>query len=486
MTVNPPPSSSQSVMDQRQPSSSGKGKARAVQQDPANPSSSLASRVLSSVSKLTQDVVSAPGGDLTQSLVSSSAASNKVQPSTSSNGRSIESLETRYHGSPLSGGGSSFQQPHGLDMFRSQSNDTSTAEQFEDFVTSGHGRIHKITGIENRGDLPIRHDGPQEEASWSSEFLGRDSNSMYDPFPMDGGEVVKLLSDPSFVAMTDVYDTVDATPDGVSDLFSLNLGTDIEKTAAKNIRSALPSPPQHGTVAADNAMNLIPSFETFVGDGKLEHGQKSPGLLASTPDRERWFAEWNDVLNGYTDEVWGNLLPVVKDARQEMEEVKTGAKDLDMKALVRLRMIVGHIQAEQSTSHLNQYDAASIEQQDAMHHQHIHQESRLRPQDYSVAGQGSASDVLQEQAPQVHHRREEESELPGPDFHCPWYSCHESFNNMRELRRHSQTHAHGQYPCPHVTCREGFAERAEWAKHISIAHHDLVRARGDGWFDYEE
>jgi hypothetical protein len=431
MTVNPSSPFSPSAMDQKQAADVGKGKAKAVQQDPDTTSSSLASRIASSASRLAKDAVTTPGGDLTQSLATSSAASGKSRPTpSSSTGQPHESLETKYR-SPFPTGDSSSSLGSST-AFRSLASDTGTAAEFEDFVTnSGSERALRFTGLENRGDLPIRRNG-HEAASWSSEFHGRDeARSMWqDAAALDGAEVVELLSDPCFVAMTDVYDTADPSADDVSDLFALNLDSEAERTATSKIRSALPSAPQHRPVAANNPMNLIPSLDA-----------QSQSLLASTPEREAWFAEWSGVLNGYTDEVWGDLLPVVREAQKDMEEVKAGAKDVDMKALQRLRMIVGHIQMEQQST---QTGSDLIQEQGRE----------------------------QEQAAAVHHRQEEESDGAGVDFHCPWYSCHERFDDMRELRRHSQTHR--QYPCPHATCREGFAERAEWAKHISIAHHDRL------------
>lgn len=50
------------------------------------------------------------------------------------------------------------------------------------------------------------------------------------------------------------------------------------------------------------------------------------------------------MLNGYTDEVWGGLLPVVKAAREQLEEMKsTESVEFEQKVVPRLRMILGHL-----------------------------------------------------------------------------------------------------------------------------------------------
>jgi len=50
-------------------------------------------------------------------------------------------------------------------------------------------------------------------------------------------------------------------------------------------------------------------------------------------------------LTRYTDEVWGGLLPLVRQARQEMEEMgNEGSVKEKPTALRRLEAILGHLQ----------------------------------------------------------------------------------------------------------------------------------------------
>jgi hypothetical protein len=61
--------------------------------------------------------------------------------------------------------------------------------------------------------------------------------------------------------------------------------------------------------------------------------------------REHWREQWEGVLTRYTDEVWGGLLPLVKQAREEIEEMRNvGTVREKPTALRRLEAILGHLQ----------------------------------------------------------------------------------------------------------------------------------------------
>jgi hypothetical protein len=294
-----------------------------------------------------------------------------------------------------------------------------TSEFHEDLAT------YTGNGLGNAGHFPL------PDHSYAGD--------MYD----DGAEVRLLLSDPSFVAITDVYDTEDPTAETAADLFSQNFSEE-EQQAATRIRSALPQPPVHHAVSPENSLNLQPNFDLdnlpseqsvrkpVVG---LETGSNSSVIFSTPAQREQWFSEWNDVLSGYTDEVWGELLPEVRAAKQDLEEAKTGSSSLDSKAIARLKMILGHV-GEQS---------------------------------------GVLQNVSQSQSRVPRAQAEEEPEASIAEFHCPWISCLERFHNTRDLCWHTNTHR--QYSCPHVACIENFTHKREWADHIRVAHHGLLDTR---------
>ncbi|TGO08010.1 hypothetical protein BTUL_0231g00080 [Botrytis tulipae] len=65
--------------------------------------------------------------------------------------------------------------------------------------------------------------------------------------------------------------------------------------------------------------------------------------------KEEWKSDWQGVLQGYTDEVWGGLIPLVREAREELkiEEQKgdggQGKEMGNLKALRRLGAVLGHL-----------------------------------------------------------------------------------------------------------------------------------------------
>ncbi|PQE24760.1 zinc finger c2h2-type protein [Rutstroemia sp. NJR-2017a BVV2] len=85
----------------------------------------------------------------------------------------------------------------------------------------------------------------------------------------------------------------------------------------------------HEGVDVDNVLNLRPSFGNEMGMD------------------EESLRDWEGVLNGYTDEVWGGLAPLVREAREEVEKLKegriAGEEKGDVKALRRLRAVLGHL-----------------------------------------------------------------------------------------------------------------------------------------------
>jgi hypothetical protein len=68
-------------------------------------------------------------------------------------------------------------------------------------------------------------------------------------------------------------------------------------------------------------------------------------IQEDTSARQHWQDQWEGVLSRYTDEVWGDLLPLVEKARKEVKDIQSGSPtDEEPKALRRLRGILAHIQ----------------------------------------------------------------------------------------------------------------------------------------------
>ncbi|TGO30149.1 hypothetical protein BPAE_0007g00260 [Botrytis paeoniae] len=78
-----------------------------------------------------------------------------------------------------------------------------------------------------------------------------------------------------------------------------------------------------------------------------KNGEIKKGMKGNP--KEEWKSDWEGVLKGYTDEVWGGLIPLVREAREELkvEEEKgdggEGKEKGNLKALRRLGAVLGHL-----------------------------------------------------------------------------------------------------------------------------------------------
>ncbi|THV51822.1 hypothetical protein BGAL_0098g00320 [Botrytis galanthina] len=78
-----------------------------------------------------------------------------------------------------------------------------------------------------------------------------------------------------------------------------------------------------------------------------KNGETKKGIKEKA--KEEWKSDWEGVLKRYTDEVWGGLIPLVREAREELkvEEEKgdggQGKETGNLKALRRLGAVLGHL-----------------------------------------------------------------------------------------------------------------------------------------------
>jgi hypothetical protein len=421
MTRGSNKSANLSTMDQKIPPN-GKGKARdEPQNEESTPSTkpqtekSMASRVISSASALARDAVGSSNGHVPATLSSISALGGKSQqPSGPSPGPSAwaDTVSVRS-GAPTNASGVG--QPNGIaaESFRTQGNSEMNALAEFDFDKFLSG----ADSFQLQPDFQGHY--PEQPTSWTNDFKSNDDPGQaartevgvevgtivqsfetdhanfdhLDPYD-DGAEVRMLLSDPAFNAFTDTSDMMSATGPSeatVNDLFPQTFSPE-EQNAADRIRSALPAPPVHKAVPADHPLNLRPrsdeekeSLQQELQDVETTHNGIVRGQMSFSSDsqREHWVSEWDDVLNSYSDEVWGNMLPAVKAAKDQLEEVRAGATTVDTKAIARLKMILGHVSAEPS------FVVSNVP---------------LR---------------------NLNEKADEEQDSSLPPFHCPWVSCHQ-------------------------------------------------------------
>lgn len=468
----------------------------------------LVSRIASSASRLVQDAVGpSSANNLSNTLSSATGLGSKVQAGSSSNTQNqwFESLPSRPRAPGLATG----RLNASSESFRSSPTQAYQDHEIDQFLmTESSSFVPELT----RGSS-------QSPESWTNEFRHRPSDHSGATYGMDyddGAEVRMLLSDSNIDLAPDYMDfeMADSVEADMDDLFKIKLSPD-EQRAADRIRSSLPSPPLHHSILRDNPLNLLP--------GVMDLPQIAPGQ----PIPKEQIAEligaldgsgWDEVLDRYTDDVWGESLQrfVEESIQQGQIQHDPGHADriqLDGQALSRLKMILGHV-AEMTSSKAASQQSHGLEQQNSegvrqarldgssalahmstgigingLRHQGMmgnatmaqHEHAYTQSSHYET--QSTVSGKAAERVAHDHQRRregpienEQDQDQPlEPTFHCPWIRCHQRFNDARELRFHTSVHT--QYACPHEDCTAQFQSHEEWADHITGPHHDLLEHR---------
>lgn len=156
---------------------------------------------------------------------------------------------------------------------------------------------------------------------------------------LDGVEVLAILNGPS---------VMDENIGSNEDLDNYDLRLTAEQMS--KIRSItdkiLPPAQMHTAPAPGHPLNLRPNLNVFPAAVSTFDYDLSVPIDPENEARNTWLAfmdQWDNVLAAYTDEVWGNLLPLVKEARQEIETFVDGrdVPETPM-ALRRLGLILSH------------------------------------------------------------------------------------------------------------------------------------------------
>lgn len=120
------------------------------------------------------------------------------------------------------------------------------------------------------------------------------------------------------------------------------------------IDDLFPPPNQHIPTPIEHPLNLLPhvvsasttSDPTISLDTTPEEFHTYFGDVPRNEARQMWIEQWEGVLTKYTDEVWGNLLPLVVEAREEVKAIKEDKPTTTLeqsKALRRLRLVLDHV-----------------------------------------------------------------------------------------------------------------------------------------------
>lgn len=303
----------------------GKSPARPQQKEETAPSNepssseSLFSRITASATGLTRSTFSAPtANELSNQAATALAGSGKGQSlSSNSNGSSAwaESSKTAqqtYQGQSSGAGSASLRTGHHEQHLQQSEN------EFSSFLDG----IDSFTPSEN---VALSSDRELEDAWHRSQVAPRGSTvpeiSVAQQESRDGDEVLAILS-----SLRELEQDFEPPEDDQEYYWGLSKEQLIQLRALT--KEIFPLPEPHVGVVADHPLNLKLNLE----------GEPVEA-------REHWKEQWEGVLTRYTDEVWGGLLPLVKQAREEIEEMGEGeaAKEKPT-ALRRLEAILGHLQ----------------------------------------------------------------------------------------------------------------------------------------------
>jgi hypothetical protein len=98
--------------------------------------------------------------------------------------------------------------------------------------------------------------------------------------------------------------------------------------------------------AWNDALNFVPDFISNGGSSE-EYRQLAQhlGVSDTVEARNIWFSQWENVLSSYTDEVWGDLSPIVMAAREELQGISTSPEGTahGLNAVRRLQQILAHV-----------------------------------------------------------------------------------------------------------------------------------------------
>ena len=321
-------------------------------------SRSMAARIGTSASGLVRETLQPSASTVASTLASSTASKGGSSPSTSFRSRAPDEV-------------SNGRVPNGLGRSTLQESFRSRPWNGSNPALPGQQDINGFLSTSS-SQLPLRDNqsANRNEPMWSTQEYWDLSDQSVRPSSRpgasmpsarnvgrDGDAVVALLSDPNFAVEDTPTDTFSISK-GDNSAAYLFANTQFSNQDLQQFRSRLPAPATHGVPSPTNPLNLIPDFGSRRINGVggatsslatiTEHSDESylyHGIQPqSTPD---YLEPWTEVLTRYQDDVWGDMLPLVQQAREEIKEAKSGVEGVlrDHPAVRRLGMILGHLEA---------------------------------------------------------------------------------------------------------------------------------------------
>lgn len=288
---------------------------------------SVLSRVGRSAASLSQSVLH---GKPTASDVANLSSSEKAGPSLSNNSSALgeaSSAAARAGTSGSTGG------------FRSAQADAHAAAEeaaFSDFLDSTPAFVAtEPAGLEQAWQrasggasvIPGSQGAPRPGGAYS----------VAEQQAQDGVEVVRLLSQVT-----------------AEDAPNFEEGPTISEDEVENLRQALFEEGASGQISAtdwNNILNFVPDFllgeSGGSGPGASGNSHMNLGVTEPAEAGQIWLEQWNRVLTGYTDEVWGDLGSLVEEARTEVAQMRDskGEPARGAPAVRQLRTILTRVRA---------------------------------------------------------------------------------------------------------------------------------------------
>ncbi|KAI4134971.1 MAG: hypothetical protein LQ347_001083 [Umbilicaria vellea] len=241
----------------------------------------------------------------------------------------------------------------------------SSQHEFDKFTTNPHPQV----------PVPDDHFAYPNGVAWStkeySTFLDQPARSSSrnfvgttdERFDGDGGAVVAMLSDPDF-SVDDAPIDAFAISNGSNSAADLFMDTQFGVHHVQRYKSQLPDPPKHSVPSPTNPLNLRPDLASqrmngvnganmsLVATPQIDEASYMNHVIQPQSTQD-FLDSWMDVLTSYQDEVWGDMLPLVQQAREEIQGAPSGANGTlqDHPAVNRLRMVLGHLDSSGMSSH---------------------------------------------------------------------------------------------------------------------------------------
>lgn len=315
------------MADDKAAESHGKGKGKQPENDTDTPKSqeSLASRISASATYLTAGLV--PKGSAVNEAAQAIAApkAESSRPARHSREDAFSSRQP-FGGSETTGG-------LGAETFRSKDLQNHVVQQeaaFSDFLEGT--QVFEAGGTDGH---PSHEDGRLPVTTIPGSQMG-DVDECTEYTEQDGAAVVSLLNG----TIAEAEDELDpeASPD-------------VEQRAALQCALFGDNHDRVGRLSgghADELLDFVPDYIT-IGAGRSEDLLRHFGVTDPAEARTMWVDQWQSVLSDYTDEVWGDLGPLVQEAKQELRVLKAEPQaypPADLKALKRLRQLLAHLRPQ--------------------------------------------------------------------------------------------------------------------------------------------